>query len=145
MDAITSAEAFAPASMGNVGVGFDILGLAFQGMGDTVTVERHNEPGIVIRVEGTNNIPLDPKKNTASVAIETFLKTIDVQIGIGITIRKGLPPGSGLGSSAASAVAAMKRNQESICRGENGSRNHRSLFQTISRTRASNPEKRKSP
>jgi homoserine kinase len=104
----TSAEAFAPASMGNVGVGFDILGLAFQGLGDKVLVERRDEPGaIILSVEGSNDIPLEPAKNTASVAVNAFLNMIQARNGVAITITKGLPLASGLGSSAASAVAAV--------------------------------------
>lgn len=104
----TSAEAFAPASMGNVGVGFDILGLAFQGLGDKVVVERRNEPGVdILAIEGSNDIPLDPAKNTASVAALAFLNTIQAKHGVQITVKKGLPLASGLGSSAASAVAAV--------------------------------------
>lgn len=104
----TSAEAFAPASMGNVGVGFDILGLAFEGLGDRVLVERRDEPGVVIlAVEGSNDIPLESTDNTASLAANAFLEKIEAQHGVAITIKKGLPPASGLGSSAASAVAAV--------------------------------------
>ena len=94
--------------MGNVGVGFDILGLAFQGLGDRVVVERRNEPGaVILAVEGSDDIPLDPAGNTASVAANAFLKMIEAQQGVEIIIKKGLPLASGLGSSAASAVAAV--------------------------------------
>jgi homoserine kinase len=103
------AEAFAPASMGNVGIGFDILGLAFCEPGDFVRVELRDEPGaVMLAIEGDGGaLPLAAEKNTASVAADAFLKTIGARQGVGITLRKQLPLGSGLGSSAASAVAAV--------------------------------------
>jgi homoserine kinase len=103
------AEAFAPASMGNVGVGFDILGLAFCEPGDVVTVELRDEPGAVMAaIQGDGGVlTLDAAKNTASVAANAFLQTIGAQQGVRITLQKNLPLGSGLGSSAASAVAAV--------------------------------------
>ncbi|MBI5669718.1 MAG: homoserine kinase [Chloroflexi bacterium] len=104
----TSAEAFAPATVANLGVGFDILGLALQEPGDTVRAERRTEPGAVIaRIEGDGGrLPLDPTKNTACVAARETLKLLGAAQGVALTIHKDLPLASGLGSSAASAVAA---------------------------------------
>jgi homoserine kinase len=103
----TRAEAFAPASVANLGVGFDILGLALRELGDRVIAEHRDEPGVIItRIEGDGGkLPLDPAKNTAAVAAHTVLKTIGAKTGVALTIIKGLPLASGLGSSAASAVA----------------------------------------
>lgn len=105
----TSAEAFAPASMGNVGVGFDIMGLAFREPGDIVRVERRETPGVVIcGIEGDGGaLPLETERNTAGVAVQALLQMVGMDCGIGIVVRKGLPLASGLGSSAASAVAAV--------------------------------------
>ena len=105
---MTFARAFAPATVANVGVGFDILGLAIQGAGDTVEVVLRDEPGVVIlAIEGDDGrLPLDAEKNTASVSANAVLKTIGETRGVGIRLYKGLPINSGLGSSAASAVAA---------------------------------------
>lgn len=105
----TRAEAFAPASMGNVGVGFDILGLAFREPGDVVCVERREAPGAVMAsIEGDGGVlTLDAAQNTASVAAQAYLDTIGAREGVSIHLRKCLPLGSGLGSSAASAVAAV--------------------------------------
>lgn len=102
------AEAFAPASMGNFGVAFDIIGVAFQEPGDTVYVERRDEPGVVIAaIEGDQGrLPLDPHRNTASITANSVLKRVGAHHGVRLTLRKGLPLESGLGSSAASAVAA---------------------------------------
>lgn len=104
----TSAEAFAPATVANLGVGFDILGLALQEPGDTVRVERRTEPGAVIaHIEGDGGkLPRDPAKNTACIAAQETLKLVGAAEGVAITIYKNLPLASGLGSSAASAVAA---------------------------------------
>lgn len=104
-----SAEAFAPASMGNVGIGFDILGLAFQEPGDRVVAQLSDEPGVTIaEIYGDNGqLPRQANKNTAGVAVVAYLRHIGVDVGIRLTIYKGLPQASGLGSSAASAVAAV--------------------------------------
>ncbi len=104
----TIAKAFAPASMGNVGVGFDILGLAFEEPGDTVVVERRDEPGaVIVHIEGDGGrLPRDPAKNSATVAANSVLKLLQADCGVSLTLYKDLPLASGLGSSAASAVAA---------------------------------------
>ncbi|MBZ0298615.1 MAG: homoserine kinase [Anaerolineae bacterium] len=105
---MTFARAFAPATVANVGVGFDILGMAVQGAGDTVEVEMRAEPGVVIEsiVGDGGRLPLDPEKNTAAVAANAVLKQIGAGQGVIIRLHKGLPLNSGLGSSAASGVAA---------------------------------------
>lgn len=102
------AEAFAPATIANLGVGFDILGLALHAPGDTVIARRRAESGLIItKITGDQGkLPLDPTKNTASVAAMKVLQLANMHdVGIELEIHKGLPLGSGLGSSAASAVA----------------------------------------
>ncbi len=101
------AEAYAPATAANLGVGFDIIGLALEKPGDTVCVQPRDEPGVVITdIEGDGGMLSDnPTENCASVAANSVLNLIGAEIGVSMTIRKGLPIGSGLGSSAASAVA----------------------------------------
>lgn len=105
----TRAEAFAPATMANLGVGFDILGLALCEPGDIVRVLRREQPGVsIVRIEGDGGVlTRDARKNTASVAANAFLQMIDAQDGVEMTVYKHLPLASGLGSSAASAVAAV--------------------------------------
>lgn len=102
-------QAFAPATMANMGIGFDIMGLAFQSLGDVVEVARHDKPEVVIvDIEGDDGkLPRDAHKNTATVAIMAYLKEIGCDDGFAVTIKKGLPLGSGLGSSASSAVAGV--------------------------------------
>jgi len=101
-------KAFAPATVANLGVGFDILGLALQEPGDIVHVERRDEPGAVIQsIEGDGGrLPHEPEKNTACIAANSVLKKIGAAHGVSIHLEKGLPLASGLGSSAASSVAA---------------------------------------
>lgn len=103
-----TATAFAPATIANLGPGFDVLGLAIDGLGDTVTVARSNTPGVhITKIHGDNGVlPLDPNKNTAAIAATETMKAAGMQANIEIEIFKGLPLCSGLGSSAASAVAA---------------------------------------
>jgi homoserine kinase len=104
----TRAEAYAPATVANLGVGFDIMGMALQEPGDKVEVEVKNAPGIeIVDIEGdTGQLPRDVSKNTAGVAAASTLRLLGENIGIWMKIKKGLPLASGLGSSAASAVAA---------------------------------------
>lgn len=107
--AYSSAEAFAPATVANLGVGFDILGMALAGMGDKATVSWRDEPGIVIsRIDGDNaQLPRDPKQNVAAVSARAMLARLGEERGLQIQLVKGLPLASGLGSSAASAVVTV--------------------------------------
>lgn len=104
----TRARAFAPATVANLGVGFDILGLALSEPGDIVEVEVCDEPGVHLqRVEGDGGkLSHEPEKNTACVAANALLKQLGVTQGVRLVLKKRLPLSSGLGSSAASAVAA---------------------------------------
>ncbi len=101
------ATAYAPATVANLGVGFDIVGLALRDPGDTVRAEFSDTPGISITdIQGDGGkLARDPAKNTASVAAHSVLRTVGETRGVKLTILKGLPLGSGLGSSSASAVA----------------------------------------
>ena len=107
--AFTRAEAFAPATVANLGVGFDILGMALLGMGDRATVEFQDAPGIIISdIRGDDGkLPRDPNRNVASVSARAFLQHIGEKRGLKIRLDKGLPLSSGLGSSAASAVVTV--------------------------------------
>jgi homoserine kinase len=105
---IARAQAFAPASMGNFGVAFDVIGVAFAEPGDIVCAEWNDAPGVVITaIQGDGGqLPRDPARNTAGVAANSVLQRLGARRGVRLTVHKGLPLASGLGSSAASAVAA---------------------------------------
>ncbi|NJD31517.1 MAG: homoserine kinase [Gammaproteobacteria bacterium] len=105
----TSATAFAPASVGNVAVGFDILGHTVAALGDRVRVSRRTEPGVAIRaITGVvKDLPLAAEKNTAGMAALALQRELGLPFGFELEIEKGIPLGSGLGGSAASAVAAV--------------------------------------
>jgi homoserine kinase len=100
---------FAPASMGNVAVGYDLLGSALDGLGDRVTVRRLEEPVVRIgAIKGrVTDLPTEPSDNTATVALNSLREAADVAGGFEVSIEKGIPLGSGLGGSAASAVGAV--------------------------------------
>jgi homoserine kinase len=98
---------FGPASLSNLGPGFDTLGLCIEGVGDMITARRTDRPGVMIEAIGGDDgaLPLDAKKNTASVAAEHVLRQHGATFGIAMQIEKSVPCGSGIGGSSASAVA----------------------------------------
>jgi len=101
--------AFAPATVGNVAVGFDILGHTVRAVGDRVRARRMAERGVrIARISGCDRpLPLAPARNTAGQALNAMVQALDLPFGFEIEIEKGIPLGSGLGGSAASAVAAV--------------------------------------
>ena len=103
------ATAFAPASIGNVAVGFDILGHSIEGPGDRVTVTRTTSGTVkIVAIRGAAiPLPLVASENTAGRALLTLLKSLPAGIGFEVEIDKGIAMGSGMGGSAASAVAAV--------------------------------------
>ncbi len=103
------ATAFAPASVGNVAIGFDILGFAVDTLGDRVTVSRREAPGVeVTAVRGVaGELPREARDNTAGRALLALQETVRPSFGFSVAIDKGIPLGSGLGGSAASAVGAV--------------------------------------
>lgn len=105
----TVATAFAPASVGNVAIGFDILGFSVNTLGDRATVRRTTEPGVRIKaIHGVvQDLPLAPEKNTAGRALQAMLESVRPSFGLELELEKGIPLSSGLGGSAASAVAAV--------------------------------------
>ena len=99
------ASAFAPGSVGNVGPGLDILGLAVAGAGDEVTLTRREGGGLVVDDPGHSDLPADPTLNTAAIAAQAVFALAGVAPDVGVRVRKGLPLSGGQGGSAASAVA----------------------------------------
>ncbi len=106
---IKQSIAFAPASVGNVAVGFDLLGHSLAGLGDRATVRRIDEPTVrMLAVRGaTSEPPLDAERNTAGRALLSLRAALALPFGFEVELDKGIPLGSGLGGSAASAVAAV--------------------------------------
>src|SRR5205085_7910828 len=104
-----SVTAFAPATVSNVACGFDVLGFALDEPGDEVTATLA-PAGIGLSIAAIHGdggrLPREAARNTAGVAAQTLLDRIGERRGVALTIRKGLPLSSGLGGSAASAVAA---------------------------------------
>lgn len=103
------ATAFAPASVGNVAIGFDILGFSVGALGDRVTVSRTEARGVTIaEITGVaGKLPTDPAQNTAGRALLAMQEDLHPGFGFEMRIDKGIPLGSGLGGSAASAVGAV--------------------------------------
>ncbi|MFN2317222.1 MAG: homoserine kinase [Gemmatimonadales bacterium] len=102
-----SATAFAPGSVGNLGPGLDILGLALEGPGDTVTITRSSQPGMRVVEPGHPALPTDPSRHSAAIAARAVLVESghDVSLGVELRVSKGLPLAGGQGGSAASAAA----------------------------------------
>jgi homoserine kinase len=100
---------FAPASVTNVSCGFDIMGFAIDGPGDELILRLSNKPGIVIsKITGDHGrLPIQIEKNTAGTSILALAKHLKFNKGIDIEIHKKMSLASGLGSSAASAVASV--------------------------------------
>jgi homoserine kinase len=103
--------AFAPASIGNLGVGFDMLGLAISGAGDRVSARKTAEAGIRIKeIRGMDGeihplLSTNAVENTASIAAKSLWDASGDDTGLELIVHKGIPLQSGMGSSAASAVA----------------------------------------
>jgi len=110
--------AFAPATVANVSCGFDILGFAIDSLGDKVKVKLAEGSELkVVEIQGDGGkLPFEPDKNTCSVAIQAMLDQMQVRQGMEISLYKGLPLGSGMGSSAASAAAALVAANEVLGR-----------------------------
>lgn len=102
------ASASAPASIGNVGVGFDILGQAFDAARDRVVAVREDQPGVRLgAVTGlVDRLPDTPRTNTALAAAAALLDAAGADFGVRLAVEKGVPVAAGMGGSAASAVAA---------------------------------------
>lgn len=107
-------KAFAPATIANVGPGFDVFGLALKKPGDEVWARLKSGKGITIKqITGDGGrLPTDPDKNSAAIAAERVMHILGIEKGLELIIHKKMPLSSGLGSSAASAVAgAMAANK----------------------------------
>jgi homoserine kinase len=97
---------YVPGSIGNVGPGLDVLGLAVAGAGDTIVARRLDRPGIRVTRSGHPSLPTTPARNTAAIAARAVLARLGLSEhhGVSLAITKGLPLSGGQGGSAASAV-----------------------------------------
>lgn len=104
-----SIRVFSPASVSNVGPGFDLMGFAINNLGDEIIIRKNNLNKIrITKITGDNSkLPKDVNKNTAGVGIIALLKYFNLHVGLDIEINKKMGIGSGLGSSAASAAGAV--------------------------------------
>lgn len=113
---ILSVTAFAPATSANIAVGFDILGFALDAVGDEVTLTKRDDGQIIIEaIEAKDKLPLESFRNTASIVVEKLCSELGINCGFTIKIKKGIALGSGMGGSAASAVAALVALNEFLC------------------------------
>ena len=100
-------EIFSPATVANVGPGFDILGFALNTPGDVIRLERTAGKKHIIQNDSEIDLPLDPKKNVATVALDAFLGSLRNNEKFHLTFKQKIPAGSGIGSSAASSAGAV--------------------------------------
>ncbi|TAH18595.1 MAG: homoserine kinase [Cytophagales bacterium] len=102
-------KVFAPATVANVACGFDVLGFALNEPGDEVILQTNDSGEVTIsKITGDEGkLPLNADKNTAGVVVKQYLAHIGSKQGVDIQLHKRMPLGSGLGSSAASAVASL--------------------------------------
>ena len=100
-------KVFSPASVANLSCGYDVLGVCLDGIGDEIIVRKTKKKGLIITKIYGQKLSKDIRKNVAGVSANAFLKDIKVDCGFEIEIKKGIKPGSGIGSSAASAAGSV--------------------------------------
>lgn len=104
---MSSIKIYAPATVANVVCGFDIIGFALQDPNDEMYMRLSDKPGVTIRNLDDYNLPTEPEKNVAGAALLAMLEQLPPGTGFEVEIRKNIKPGSGIGSSAASAAGAV--------------------------------------
>lgn len=104
---MSSIKIYAPATVANVVCGFDIIGFALQDPNDEMYMRLSDKPGVTIRNLDDYNLPNEPEKNVAGAALLAMLEQLPPGTGFEVEIRKNIKPGSGIGSSAASAAGAV--------------------------------------
>ena len=109
---VTNVKVRAPSSTANLGPGFDVFGLALDAFYDEITHSKTNKsittnrPWHGVRILTTDDVPKDPQQNTAGLVVKAMKQKFKIKSGIEIRIKKGVPAGFGMGSSAAQAAAA---------------------------------------
>lgn len=107
MEAKDQIKLFTPGSVANISCGFDVLGFCLDPIGDIMKISKTSTPGVHIGQISGEPLPTDPKKNIATIAAEALLEEVNSPFGFSIDIDKRIKPGSGIGSSAASAAGAV--------------------------------------
>jgi homoserine kinase len=104
---IKQVRVYSPGSIANLGPGFDVFGMAIEGLGDIVLLKEKSEPGIKIRMlgVGADKISSKPELNSSGAILNHIVEERELKNGFDVEIRKGIPPGTGMGSSGASASA----------------------------------------
>ena len=102
-----SIKVFSPGSVTNLSCGYDILGFCLDKVGDTITATKTAEKGLKISSIDKYDLPISIDKNVAGIAAQAMINEIDIDYGIDLKIQKGIKPGSGIGSSAASSAGAV--------------------------------------
>lgn len=104
---IKQVRVYSPGSIANLGPGFDVFGMAIEGLGDIVLLKEKSEPGIKIRMlgVGADKISSKPELNSSGAILNHIVEERKLKNGFDVEIRKGIPPGTGMGSSGASASA----------------------------------------
>jgi homoserine kinase len=100
-------KVYGPATVSNVGPGFDLLGFALEAPGDELIVRRNGTSKLALIDESGFNLPTDPEENVAAIAAASLLRDLHSYEGFDLVFTRKIPPGSGVGSSAASCVAAV--------------------------------------
>ena len=109
-------KAFAPATVANMGCGFDIMGMALNGVGDVVSVEVSEGDELIINNISGVELPSDIEKNVITPAVRALMAAAGLKRKIEVTVEKKILPGSGIGSSAASSAAAVYALNEALDR-----------------------------
>jgi len=102
-----SVTVFAPATVSNVGPGFDLLGFALELPGDILEARPNSTGNIQLFNESACKLPMDPESNVAAISVKALLEELNEEQGFDLVFRHKINPGSGIGSSAASCVAAV--------------------------------------
>ena len=102
-----SIKVFAPGSITNLSCGYDILGVCLDNRGDEIKVSKTNKKGITIKSISGYELSKDINQNVSGIAAQALLSEIDIDHGFEIEIKKGIKPGSGIGSSAASSAGTV--------------------------------------
>jgi len=100
-------KVFSPASIANLSCGYDILGVCLDNIGDEITVRKTKKKGVVIKKVSGQKLSTDISLNVAGVSATALLNETKVNCGFEIEIHKGIKPGSGIGSSAASSAGSV--------------------------------------